>query len=137
MPSLNIYEQPAKLNEDAAKSAHTEAPEWAIIMYFYAALHWINSYAYKRNEIRLLQSLDKTLAPHERRRRYVKKISNYTGDDELYISYKFLFDESMIARYLENSELECINKTSREYYQERDIKEFVDSLEILKRALKK
>ncbi len=43
----SIYEQHARLNEEIAKIAHTEAPEWAIIMYFYAALHWVNDYAYK------------------------------------------------------------------------------------------
>jgi hypothetical protein len=107
-------------------------------MYFYAALHWVNNYALKRGEISQLQDMSKTTSPHKLRRYYVKRVSRYKGnEDELYVNYKFLFSESMIARYLEDEEFNCINSNAREYYRECNIKDYIDSLETIKRILKK
>ena len=137
MSKQSIYEQQAKLNEENARKAHTESPEWAIIMYFYAALHWVNNYAHKRGEMSQLQDTNKTTSPHTLRKRYVKKVSKHKGnEDKLYENYKFLFDESMVARYLEDGEFECINMTSREYYKECNIKDYIDSLETIKKMLR-
>ncbi|MTJ10553.1 hypothetical protein [Anabaena sp. UHCC 0204] len=137
MSKQSIYEQQAKLNEEIAKKAQTDSPEWAIIMYFYAALHWVNDYANKRGEIYKLQPTDSNKSPHRLRLIYVKKISPSKGkEDELYKNYRFLFEESKVARYLEDGEFNCINMTAKEYYKQCNIKEYIDSLEIIKKMLR-
>ena len=47
MTDRSIYFQQAQANEESAKMAQKDSPEWAIIMYFYAALHYVNDYALK------------------------------------------------------------------------------------------
>lgn len=137
MSKQSIYEQQAKLNEEIAKQAQTDSPEWAIIMYFYAVLHWVNNYAHKRGEMSQLQDTNKTTSPHKLRKDYVKKVSKYKGnEDKLYQNYKFLFDESMVARYLEDGDFNCINMTAKDYYKQCNIKEYIDSLEIIKKMLR-
>ncbi|OBQ23059.1 hypothetical protein [Anabaena sp. AL93] len=42
MTEPSIYLLQSEANEESAKIAQKDFPEWAIIMYFYAALHLIN-----------------------------------------------------------------------------------------------
>ncbi len=130
----SIYELQARVNEETAKLAHKDFPEWAIIMYFYAALHWINDYAYRNNQLSVLDKSD-GISQHTSRKKYVKEIAYKKGCQDIYENYKFLFDESMLARYLENNDEE-LDSTSRDFFSNVDIKKYSDALFIIKKRLK-
>jgi hypothetical protein len=94
MTEPSIYLLQSQANEESAKIAQKDFPEWAIIMYFYAALHC----------------------------------------KDLQANYDFLFNESLLARYLVNRNdiLEC---SAREYYSQYTDKDFLkirDKLEQIK-----
>ena len=135
MTEPSIYLLQAKANEESAKMSQKEFPEWAIIMYFYAALHLINDYALEVNQIDILKvDEDSKTSQHYLRRGYVKSISNYINCQDLQASYNFLFNESLLARYLVNKNdiLEC---SAREYYgqyKDKDFLQISDKLEKIK-----
>ncbi|MDK2408643.1 hypothetical protein QHH11_02040 [Aphanizomenon sp. PH219] len=135
MTEPSIYLLQAQANEESAKIAQKDFPEWAIIMYFYAALHLINDYALELNQIDLLKvDEDSKISQHSLRREYVKTISNYINCKDLQANYDFLFNESLLARYLVNRNdiLEC---SAREYYSQYTDKDFLkirDKLEQIK-----
>ncbi|ALB40268.1 MAG: hypothetical protein HEQ13_20045 [Dolichospermum sp. DEX189] len=64
MTEPSIYLLQSQANEESAKIAQKYFPEWAIIMYFYAALHLINDYALELNQIDLLKPIFRTLNCH-------------------------------------------------------------------------
>jgi hypothetical protein len=135
MTELSIYHLQAKANEESAKIAQEEFPEWAIIMYFYAALHFINDYAYERDELDKLQG-------HSSRRQYVKDIARDIRQRDLIARYDDLFGESLLARYLEKeenngefTELECTAREHYSKYTEKDWKTISGKLEIIKMRL--
>ncbi|MFM7368667.1 MAG: hypothetical protein ACKO2Z_12925, partial [Sphaerospermopsis kisseleviana] len=132
MTEPSIYLLQAKANEESAKIAQKDFPEWAIIMYFYAALHLINDYAYERNQLDELEG-------HSSRRNYVKTIARDTGFKDLIARYDELFGESLLARYLEkeeyNGEFTELGCTAREHYSKYTVKDFEkidDKLQIIK-----
>ncbi|HBL11560.1 MAG TPA: hypothetical protein DD379_09165 [Cyanobacteria bacterium UBA11162] len=111
----NIHLQQAKLNEEAAIENQKSYPEWAIVMCFYAALHYIEYYAVsKQQNIYALypDSESKKFSQHERRIRYVEDISSDKNSPDLSIAYERLYEASMKARYLKN-----LNTTSRRYFK--------------------
>jgi len=142
MTDLSIYLQQAKANEESAKIAQKDSPEWAIIMYFYAALHYVNDYALNvdqldslQEKIELLGEGEKIESAHSVMRKYVKEI-DYTinAKKELINNYNYLFDESMLARYLVNYE-KCLDCSPREHYgkyTDREFKKISDKLEKIK-----
>lgn len=135
-PNQNIYQLQAEINEKNAELAQKDFPEWAIIMYFYAALHWINDYAYQKNELDKFNKVE-GYSQHGLRRNYVKEIAQRKNCRELYSSYNFLFNESLLARYLEN-DCECLDCTAKEYYgsySDKDFKKYSDSLAVIKKRL--
>ncbi len=119
MTEPSIYLLQAKANEESAKIAQKDFPEWAIIMYFYAALHLINDYALEVDQTDKLKvnKNSRQESQHTRTLDYVKDISNYINCQDLQANYNFLFYESLLARYLENKNdiLEC---SAREYYSQ-------------------
>lgn len=135
MTEPSIYLLQAQANEESAKIAQKDFPEWAIIMYFYAALHLINDYALEVNQIDILKvDEDSKISQHSLRRKYVKDISDYINCKDLQANYNFLFNESLLARYLVNKNdiLEC---SAREYYSQYTDKDFLkirDKLEQIK-----
>ncbi|HLP90472.1 MAG TPA: hypothetical protein VK184_18035 [Nostocaceae cyanobacterium] len=134
MSNKSIYQQQAELNEEIAAAAQLGFPEWAIIMYFYAALHWINDYAYRNGEMEELKK-NADESQHKTRREYIKKVAKRKKRRELEECYKTLFSDSIIARYLEDEQGGCINSTARQYYSKCNIKDYIDCLETIKKIL--
>jgi hypothetical protein len=135
MPNHSVYRQQAEKNEITAKAAKNGFPDCAVIMCFYAALHWVNDYAFRNNEMIDLNPTfySNEISNHEARKKYVKKIARQRRYMKLETAYKNLFDESMKARYLK--ELEDENCTAREHYLETGIQFCFDYLEQVKKGL--
>jgi hypothetical protein len=55
MCSPSVYRRQAESNEQTAIAAKKGFPDWAVIMCFYAALHWVNDYAFHQGEIEELE----------------------------------------------------------------------------------
>jgi hypothetical protein len=135
MESQSVYQRQAEKNEQTADAARSGFPDWAVIMCFYAALHWVNDYAFRNNEMRELEPgfHDDRPSNHEARKRYVKKIARNKRYIDLEKAYKNLFDESMKARYLKGLEdEEC---TATDHYSECGVKFCFDYLEQIKKGL--
>lgn len=115
MTSDNVYKRQAEFNEQEAITAQNNCPDWAVIMFFYAALHWINHYAYENNELEALFEKERKSndSMHKIKRDYVVQIAKNNNFKDLEKAYKYLFNASMTARYLENLDEDI---TAREYY---------------------
>lgn len=115
MSTGSIYRQQAILNEQAAIKAQSERPDWAIIMCFYSALHWVNDHAYRHGKLHELDiknvGSDVKTTPHKLKKTYVKRFAKQIRYLDLETYYKLLYDESMKARYLE--QLQC---SAYDYY---------------------
>jgi len=92
--AANAYINKAEHNINLAKTlvGMNRFSDWAITSSFYAALHYVNAHACKRN-IRF-EAIQKQVSPHTMRRRYVRKYLK-----SLYTKYERLFQESLNARY--------------------------------------
>ncbi len=133
MPNLSVYQQQAEFNEQTAKAAQSGFPDWAVIMCFYAALHWVNDYAFRQGDIKNFENDGDSDSPHKRRRMYVKKIAKQNNWKDLEEAYELLYRVSMTARYLEG--LEKQNCTAREHYAKNDIQFCFEYLEKIKKRL--
>ena len=71
MPNQSVYQRQAECNEKTALAAQSGFPDWAVIMCFYAALHWVNHYALCNGDTKELDEGDDS--PHHIQRKYVKK----------------------------------------------------------------
>lgn len=131
MTEPSIYRRQAELNEQTARAAQLGFPDWAVIMCFYAALHWVNDYAFRQGDIGEFESDDDS--PHGLRRKYVKRIARSKGWRDLEEAYELLYRASMTARYLRD--LEDLNITAREHYATHDIQFCFDYLEVIKKRL--
>ena len=138
MCSPSVYRRQAESNEQTALAAKKGFPDWAVIMCFYAALHWVNEYAFQQAEIEELEEVgdnDSSQKLHKLRRLYVKKISRINKWRDLEDAYVFLFGVSMTARYLRG--LESLNRTAREHYSNNEsvVQNCFDCLEVVKNRL--
>lgn len=131
MPDPSVYRRQAELNEKTALAAQTGFPDWAVIMCFYAALHWVNDYAFRQGDIGEFD--DDDTSPHKLRRHYVQKISRKNKWRDLEEAYELLFRASMTARYLRG--LEGLNRTAREHYTKNGVQFCFDYLEVVKSRL--
>jgi hypothetical protein len=139
MVNYNVYRRQAEKNEDTAKAARSGFPDWAVIMCFYAALHWVNDYAFRNNEmINTKPSFycddnGKKPSEHRAKQNYIKHVARRKNNPKLETAYKNLFDESMKARYLK--ELEDEDCTATDYYSEVGVQFCFDYLEQIKKGL--
>ncbi|MTJ10682.1 hypothetical protein [Anabaena sp. UHCC 0204] len=158
MPEASIYREQALLNENTAQAAKQGFCDWAVIMCFYSALHWVNYHAYTNGNSQEL-ILDKskyskgTRIPtlHDLKFYYVEKIVNEDSKKlrdtfqnsnnknykekleevrKLQVAYESLFNASMRARYLH-----YLTTTSRAHYTSQNIEYFFNNLEIIKKRL--
>ncbi len=53
MPSRSDHLIQSQYNEQIAPSLISSAPDWAVTIYFYAALHWVKAYFAKRGYSKL------------------------------------------------------------------------------------
>jgi hypothetical protein len=138
MCSPSVYCRQAESNEQTAIAAKKGFPDWAVIMCFYAALHWVNDYAFHQGEIEELEGTgdkDTSQNLHKLRRLYVKKIARINNWRDLEEAYELLFRASMTARYLRG--LESLNRTAREHYSNNEsfVQNCFDDLAIVKSRL--
>ncbi|MEP0755724.1 hypothetical protein NDA03_26435 [Trichocoleus sp. Lan] len=139
MPNHSVYRRQAEKNENTAKAAQSGFFDWAVIMCFYAALHWVNDYAFRNNEMGKLEPSfyvdenGKKPSEHGARLRYVKRVARRTGYMELETAYKNLFAESMKARYLQGLEEE--DCTAVDHYKTVGVQFCFDYLEKVKKGL--
>jgi hypothetical protein len=138
MCSPSVYRRQAESNEQTAIAAKKGFPDWAVIMCFYAALHWVNECAFQQGEIEELEEAgdsDSSQTLHKIRRSYVKKIARKNKWRDFEDAYELLFRASMTARYLRG--LESLNRTAREHYSNNDtvVQACFDALEVVKSRL--
>jgi hypothetical protein len=100
-----MLNEQAQRNEEAAKSVETSFPDWAVTMCFYAALHWVESYAKKKGDD--IERYDGSTR-HQRRRKYIADLAYSLGNRRLRIAYEDLETESRRARYLEGLDTSAI-----------------------------
>jgi hypothetical protein len=132
MPSEHSHREQAEYNEEAAVSIRDTAPDWAVTMCFYAALHWVQWYAKDRGED-LEQKYPNRPSPHDRLLDYVRDLAGIRRDRDLEKAYKNLKNASQIARYLTD-----IRTNSRLYYTRHkptDLDNSFNNLQIVKRQL--
>lgn len=131
MPDPNVYQRQAECNEKTAKAAQSGFPDWAVIMCFYAALHWVNHYAFCNGDINEFDNGDDS--PHQLRRKYVQKIARKNKWPDLEKYYELLFQASMTARYLRG--LEDLNRTAVAHYSKSGVECYFDYLDKIKKRL--
>lgn len=87
MPSEAMHRAAARRNEDLAARLADDAPEWGVVLAFYAALHWVDAY-FARQE--------RHPRTHSERVRWIQQ------EDALhpiYDPYRTLRDRADAARY--------------------------------------
>lgn len=132
MPSEQSHREQAEYNEEAAHNIRDTAPDWAVTMCFYAALHWVECYAKVQGDD-LEQKYQGCLSPHDRLLSYVRYISVTRRDRDLEKAYKNLRNESQTARYLTG-----IRTSSRVNYSRQNktgVNQSFDNLRIVKQRL--
>ncbi|NET57197.1 MAG: hypothetical protein F6K47_13845 [Symploca sp. SIO2E6] len=132
MPKESVYRRQARANEGTAKAARLGFPDWAVIMCFYAALHWINDYALRQGK-KIYDSDVSDSSQHSARRKYVKKLARDNKWGDLQDAYQTLYQASMTARYLED--LEGKDITAIEHYAKYGVDFAFKCLEIIKNRL--
>ncbi|NEQ71405.1 MAG: hypothetical protein F6K21_39760, partial [Symploca sp. SIO2D2] len=104
----------------------------AVVMCFYAALHWINDYASRQGEkIDNFGASDSS--QHSARWKYVKKLARAKNWGDLQDAYETLFRASITARYLKD--LEGLDCSAREHYAKYGVDFAFDCLKTIKNRL--
>jgi hypothetical protein len=129
----SIYRKQAILNEETAKAARLGFPDWAVVMCFYAALQWVNDYAFRQGKIQEFNVGDENISPHKLRKTFVKKVARENKWNDLEEAYELLYRASMTARYLRG--LENQNCTAREHYAKNGVDFCFQYLETIKKRL--
>ncbi|MEH2235834.1 hypothetical protein [Nostoc sp.] len=127
------YLEQAKSNEKAARSIESNYPDWAIIMCFYAALHWVEHYGcVKGCDIHQEYQEEDNESRHTTRRRYVDDLTKRLGNSNLRVAYLYLERESRKARYLQG-----LPTNAKMYYSENKfaVRESFQKLQQLKQLL--
>lgn len=146
MPSLTTHIKQAEFFEEAALYNQDEYPPVAIIMCFYAALHYVEAYAMWRGHDIYSQYLDvyveyldlcsketklRRLTQHERYQSYTHDIGVENGSDNLPIAYERLHRASNTARYLKHIKKD--DKTANQHFRGADF--YIEKLQIVKTEL--
>ena len=145
MPSLITHIKQAEFFEESALYNQENYPPVAIIMCFYAALHYVEAYAvwhghdiYSRyadvnvdqdscsNETKL-----RRLTQHERYQSYVHDIAVENDSEDLFAAYKRLHRASSTARYLKH--IKEKDKTAYQHFKGANF--YIERLQIVKSAL--
>jgi hypothetical protein len=131
MASPEAHFDQAEHNERAARSVERNYPDWAVTMYFYAALHWVERYA-KLNGCDIERDYPDGRSRHECRRMYIDDVAYEQRRSTLRRDYEDLESESRKARYLED-----LDSNARTYYTENRQKmtDSAQKLQRLKRVL--
>ena len=87
MPTEEMHRAAARRNEDLAARLADNAPDWAVVLAFYAALHWVDAYLARQERHPRTQS--------ER----VRWIQQEDALLPIYDPYRTLRDRADAARY--------------------------------------
>jgi uncharacterized FlgJ-related protein len=132
MPSEQSHREQAEYNEEAALNIRDTAPDWAVTMCFYAALHWVECYAKVQGDD-LEQKYQGYKSPHDRLVAYVWDIAKNKQYKDLNKAYENLKNASQTARYLTG-----IRTSSRVNYSRQNktgVDQSFDNLRIVKQRL--
>lgn len=113
MSSPENHREQAEHNERAARNTEHNYPDWAVTMYFYAALHWVERYAQLKG-CNIAEDYAPGRSKHSSRRLYISDVAKELGSSTLYKAYEDLEKESRKARYLESLE-----GNARTYYTKK------------------
>lgn len=111
MASQDEHKKQAAYNCEAAQRVEQNIPDWAITMCFYAALHYVETYAIKTN-VDIKNDYSRKQSLHEKRRDYIKDLAYTIRNRNLKKAYLSLEKESKNSRYINE-----LRFNSREYYQ--------------------
>ena len=116
MASQDEHKKQAAYNCEAAQRVEQNIPDWAITMCFYAALHYVETYAIRTNvDIKNdypKKSCSRKPSLHEKRRDYIEDLAYHLRNRNLRKAYSNLEKESKNSRYINE-----LRFNSREYYQ--------------------
>jgi hypothetical protein len=131
MPKAGVHLKQATNNEDAArKAAQSGYPDWAITMFFYAALHYIQAYAIFQGD-NIYELYPDEPNQHERILSYVYDTSwDIKSDLTVFKAYETLFEASKTSRYLNG-----ISSTSRKHFS-KNIDEYSQELAVVRDFIK-
>lgn len=87
MPTVTQHIRAAQSFEQLAESLLNQSPSWAVVVTFYAALHWVDSFLARSQGIHPVS--------HSEREAYVRRTQLRLVFDQ----YKTLSDHSRHARY--------------------------------------
>ena len=129
MPSTQIHWEQAEHNERAASSVKLDYPDWAVTMYFYAALHWVERYALL-NGCSIARDYDSGRSKHDSRKLYIEQVARELGNPSLRKAYENLEKDSRKARYLIG-----VNTTAPAYYTQPRVTNSYRNLQTVKQLL--
>ncbi|HBL10114.1 MAG TPA: hypothetical protein DD379_01520 [Cyanobacteria bacterium UBA11162] len=130
MASPQIHLEQAEHNERAASSVKLDYPDWAVTMYFYSALHWVEWYA-RLNGCDIAREYDSGRSKHDSRQQYVNQLAKELGHPSLRKAYQNLEIDSRKARYLSS-----INITAQTYYTQPKVTNCYKNLQTVKQLLR-
>lgn len=146
MPSLTTHIEQAEFFEEAALYNQKKYPPVAIIMCFYAALHYVEAYAawhkhdiYSRYADVSVEYVDpcsnetkiRKLTQHERYQSYMQDIGADSDSEDLPIAYERLHRASNTARYLKH--IKGKDKAANQHFKGADF--YIERLQIIKAGL--
>lgn len=118
MPSKTAHLLAAKKNADTIaylKERFEDFPEWVVTVAFYRALHIVEAVFYDDDE----SSVDHT-DQHSTRNRHLKQTRRYQN---LWRHYRPLYNDSMVARYLQGHADDDIVEVFSSYLSTKDIED--------------
>jgi radical SAM superfamily enzyme len=129
MPNPQIHLEQAEHNESAASSVRQDYPDWAVTMYFYAALHWIERYALLKG-CNIARDYDSGRSKHDSRQQYINQIARDLNNPSLRKAYQNLELDSRKARYLIS-----LNTKAQTYYSQPRVINCYKNLQTVKNLL--
>ncbi|HBB30399.1 MAG TPA: hypothetical protein DDZ80_05240 [Cyanobacteria bacterium UBA8803] len=129
MPNPQIHLEQAEHNESAASSVRQDYPDWAVTMYFYAALHWVEHYALLKG-CNIARDYDSGRSKHDSRQQYINQIAIDLNNPSLRKAYQNLELDSRKARYLIN-----LNTKAQTYYSQARVINCYKNLQTVKNLL--
>lgn len=129
MPSAQVHLEQAEHNERAASYIKLDCPDWAVTMYFYAALHWVERYALL-NGCNIARDYDSGRSKHDSRKLYIQQLATELANPSLRKAYENLENDSRKARYLIN-----LNTKAQTYFTQPKVTLSSRNLQTVKQLL--
>ncbi|NEP60030.1 MAG: hypothetical protein F6K31_24000 [Symploca sp. SIO2G7] len=115
MSSPQDHLEQAEHNKTVADRVREDYPDWAVTIYFYAALHWVERYA-KLNGCDIESEYPDGRSLHECRKMYLDDVAYKLRNKKLRQFYEDLEKESRKARYLQG-----LNISAKKHYTQNKL----------------